>query len=207
MRWLQGADCARRYACGGDRACCPKGGTEAARNPVKVALRAFSPPSPSLMLPLLVFPEFAFPLVRRPMTSVRSAALQTWLTTSRAAFTNAFWRRPITVVRRGARQVDEKRPALYLARAVGGPIRAGRRLHERVDRRMLQLAAGVNDLVKRIVPRSHFGGLSANPHGDVVSKFLRFEIRCPSVRPIERAMREPRMGPQSTVFPAQSCRP
>ena len=34
------------------------------------------------MLPLLVFPEFAFPLVRRPMTSVRSAALQTSLTTS-----------------------------------------------------------------------------------------------------------------------------
>src|SRR5262249_34266060 len=29
------------------------------------------------------------------------------------------------------------------------------------------------------------------------------EIMCPSVRPIERAMREPRRDPQSTVFPAQ----
>ena len=33
------------------------------------------------------------------------------------------------------------------------------------------------------------------------------EIMCPSVRPIERGMREPRMDPQSTVFPAQPCRP
>src|SRR6202035_4548189 len=33
------------------------------------------------------------------------------------------------------------------------------------------------------------------------------EIMCPSVRPIERAMREPRRNPQSTVFPAQPCRP
>ena len=33
------------------------------------------------------------------------------------------------------------------------------------------------------------------------------EIMCPSVRPIVRAMREPRRGPQSTVFPAQPCRP
>lgn len=40
-------------------------------------------PLPLLMLLLLVLPEFALPLVRRPMTSVRSAALQTWLTTSR----------------------------------------------------------------------------------------------------------------------------
>jgi len=35
----------------------------------------------------------------------------------------------------------------------------------------------------------------------------RIEIMHPSVRPIERAMREPRMDPQNTVFPAQPCRP
>ena len=58
-----------------------------------------------------------------------------------------------------------------------------------------------------LCPDNDISGGTANPHGDVVSKFSRFEIRCPSVRPIERAMREPRMGPQSTVFPAQSCRP
>src|SRR5262249_10825711 len=40
----------------------------------------------------------------------------------------------------------------------------------------------------------------------VVSALSRFEIMCPSVRPIESAMREPRMDPQSTVFPAQPCR-
>jgi len=44
-------------------------------------------------------------------------------------------------------------------------------------------------------------------NGGVVSEFSRLEIMCPSVRPIERAMREPRMDPQSTVFPAQPCRP
>ena len=44
-------------------------------------------------------------------------------------------------------------------------------------------------------------------NGSVVSEFSRLEIMCPSVRPIERAMREPRMDPQSTVFPAQPCRP
>jgi len=41
----------------------------------------------------------------------------------------------------------------------------------------------------------------------VVSEFSSLEIMCPSVRPIERAMREPRMDPQSTVFPAQPCCP
>ena len=41
----------------------------------------------------------------------------------------------------------------------------------------------------------------------VVSGFSRLETMCLSVRPIERAMREPRMDPQSTVFPAQPCRP
>ena len=41
----------------------------------------------------------------------------------------------------------------------------------------------------------------------VVSEISRLEIMCPSVRPIERAMREPRMDPQSTVFPAQPCHP
>ena len=44
-------------------------------------------------------------------------------------------------------------------------------------------------------------------NGGVVSEFSRLEVTCPSVRPIERAMREPRMDPQSTVFPAQPCRP
>ena len=44
-------------------------------------------------------------------------------------------------------------------------------------------------------------------NGGVVSEFSRLEIMCLSVRPIERAMREPRMDPQSTVFPAQPCRP
>ena len=39
------------------------------------------------------------------------------------------------------------------------------------------------------------------------SEFSRPEITCPSVRPIERAMREPRMDPQSTVFPARPYRP
>ena len=33
------------------------------------------------------------------------------------------------------------------------------------------------------------------------------EIIRPSVRPVEHATREPRMDPQSTVFPAQPCRP
>jgi hypothetical protein len=42
--------------------------------------------------------------------------------------------------------------------------------------------------------------------GGVVSEFSRLEITSPCVRPIERAMREPRMDPQSTVFPAQPCR-
>ena len=40
-----------------------------------------------------------------------------------------------------------------------------------------------------------------------VSEFSHVEIKCPSVRPIERAMRVPRMDPQSTVFRAQPCRP
>jgi hypothetical protein len=44
-------------------------------------------------------------------------------------------------------------------------------------------------------------------NGGAVSEFSRLEIMCPSVRPIERAMREPRMDPQSTVFPAQPYRP
>jgi hypothetical protein len=44
-------------------------------------------------------------------------------------------------------------------------------------------------------------------NGGVVSEFPPFGIMGPSVRPIERAMREPRMNPQSTVFPAQPCRP
>ena len=44
-------------------------------------------------------------------------------------------------------------------------------------------------------------------NGGVVSEFPRFEIMCPSVRPIEPAMREARMNPQSTAFPAQPCRP
>ena len=38
---------------------------------------------------------------------------------------------------------------------------------------------------------------------EVVSEFSRLETRCPSVRPIERALREPRMDPQSIVFLAQ----
>ena len=42
-------------------------------------------------------------------------------------------------------------------------------------------------------------GLSSDRQG-VVSEFSRFEIMCPSVRPIERAMREPRTDTQSTVF-------
>jgi hypothetical protein len=33
-------------------------------------------------------------------------------------------------------------------------------------------------------------------NGGVVSEFSRLEIMCPSVRPIERAMREPRMDSQ-----------
>jgi hypothetical protein len=48
---------------------------------------------------------------------------------------------------------------------------------------------------------------SQTANGGVVSEFSRVEVRCPSVRPIEPAMREPRMDPQSTVFPAQPCRP
>ena len=44
-------------------------------------------------------------------------------------------------------------------------------------------------------------------NGAVVSEFSRLEIMCPSVRPIERAMRELGTDPQSTVFPAQPCRP
>jgi len=32
-------------------------------------------------------------------------------------------------------------------------------------------------------------------------------VNLPSVQPIERATREPRMDPQSTVFPAQLYRP
>jgi hypothetical protein len=48
---------------------------------------------------------------------------------------------------------------------------------------------------------------AANRKWRVVSEFSRLEIMCSSVRPIERAMREPRMDPQSTVFPAQPCRP
>src|SRR5262245_25629779 len=61
--------------------------------PGQVALRAFSLPSPSLMLLLLVVPEFALPLVRRPMTRIRSAALHTWLTTSRLVASDAVPRR------------------------------------------------------------------------------------------------------------------
>ena len=44
-------------------------------------------------------------------------------------------------------------------------------------------------------------------NGSVVREFSRSEIMCPSVRPIERGMREPQMGPQSIVFPAQLFRP
>src|ERR1700733_14808070 len=36
-------------------------------------------------------------------------------------------------------------------------------------------------------------------------EFRRLQIMCPSVPPIERATREPRMDPQSTAFPAQPC--
>ena len=38
-------------------------------------------------------------------------------------------------------------------------------------------------------------------NGGVVSEFSRLEIMCPSVRPIERAMREPRMDPKVLCFP------
>ena len=55
---------------------------------------------------------------------------------------------------------------------------------------------------KRFAVRRIIGG------GDLwVSEFPLLEIMCPSVRPIGRAMREPRMDPQSTVFPEQPCRP
>ena len=48
---------------------------------------------------------------------------------------------------------------------------------------------------------------AANRKRRVVSKFSRIEIMRLSVRPIERALREPRMDPQNTVFPARPCRP
>ncbi len=39
------------------------------------------------------------------------------------------------------------------------------------------------------------------------NEFPRLGIMCPSVRPIGRAMREPRMDPQSIGFLEQLCRP
>ena len=46
--------------------------------------------------------------------------------------------------------------------------------------------------------------LTAN--GGVVGELSRLGTMSPSVRPIERGMREPRTDPQSTVFPVQPCR-
>src|SRR6478609_7983452 len=44
-------------------------------------------------------------------------------------------------------------------------------------------------------------------NGGLVREFSPLETMCPSVRSIERAMRERRMDPQSTAFPAQLCPP
>ena len=41
----------------------------------------------------------------------------------------------------------------------------------------------------------------------VISESPRFEIACPSVPHIERELGWPRLGPQSTAFLAQPCRP
>jgi hypothetical protein len=55
---------------------------------------------------------------------------------------------------------------------------------------------------------SLFSTITLRPaNGAVVNEFSRLEIMCRSVRPIERAMREPRMDPRSTVSPGQPFRP
>src|SRR6202034_3733756 len=48
--------------------------------------------------------------------------------------------------------------------------------------------------------------LTSDCHVRFDPKFRLVTI-CPSARPIERATRQPRMGPQSTAFPAQPSRP
>src|SRR5215472_8461815 len=49
--------------------------------------------------------------------------------------------------------------------------------------------------------------ISILANGDGVRERSCLGIRGPSVRPIARALREPRMDPQSTGFPEQPCRP
>ena len=59
--------------------------------------------------------------------------------------------------------------------------------------------------VRKAMPIAN--GLTFSTRIALLPRSWRLEIMCPSVRPIERAMREQRMDPQSTVFPAQPCRP
>src|SRR5262249_30249594 len=59
----------------------------------------------------------------------------------------------------------------------------------------------------RFVPKADIGlGLHDGQKCHITRLTSRFVVTCPSVPPIVRASRSPRMDPQNTVFPVQPCR-
>ena len=79
------------------------------------------------------------------------------------------------------------------------------RFHRSAQLSLTLVARNVNRILRSLVPYPRMTLVVANAR--LGCEFSRFAIMRPCVRPIERAMRAPRMGPQSTAFPAQPYRP